>query len=196
MNNFKNIDSKQLNEWLQAGEAVLVDVREPNEFTEWRICQATSMPLTNFDRHVESLQGEKRKIVFQCLKGKRGEMAATAAVAQLPDAEIYNLEGGIEAWANDGFAYISDAVQSEDSEQSDSSCTKKCTMQSAMKKLPLHQQVFVVAGGLIAFFSLLGLLDFKLFSFLAFLMGGGLVYGGATGNCGLAKLLQKMPWNK
>lgn len=176
MSHVKNIDANQLKSWLNTGEALLVDVREPHEFTEWRIPQAISMPLTNIDKHLTKLDLEHRKIVFQCLKGKRGEMAAEVALESFKEQhDIYNLTGGIEAWDAIGLNIIRD--------------TEK-------KGIPIMRQVLITAGGLILFFSLLTLIGWKFGAILSLSMGGGLLFAGLTGNCAMANLLQKMPWSK
>ncbi|MDP8034054.1 rhodanese-like domain-containing protein [Pasteurella atlantica] len=174
MSNLKTVEATQLQQWLASGEAILVDVREPNEFTEWRIPQAMSMPLTYIDKHIPHLTNEKRKIVFQCLKGKRGEMAAEQAIKQLPDAEIYNLIGGIEAWDNANLDVIRDLDKG---------------------KMPMFRQVLTAAGTFNIVFSLLGFSS-NLGTTLTLFLGCGLVFAGVTGKCGMAMLLQKMPWNK
>ncbi len=176
MSNVKNINSEQLQEWLDSGEAILVDVREPNEFTEWRIPHAISMPLTNIDKHLSNLAKENRKIVFQCLKGKRGEMAALSAMEKFTDKAIYNLTGGIEAWDTFGGAIIRDTEKN--------------------KTIPIFRQVLIAAGSLIILFSLLAVIGMKLGSILTLCIGGGLLFAGVTGHCAMAILLQKMPWNK
>ncbi len=183
MSNIKNINAQQLKDWLAAGDTVLIDVREPSEFTEWRIPQAISMPLTNIEAHLPNLEGEKRKVVFQCLKGKRGEMGANAAVEKFgASLEVYNLDGGIEAWNAAGFAITRDAAND------DAAQCGKC--------LPIARQVQVAAGGLIIFFSLLALAGSTIGAIMTVLIGGGLLFAGFTGSCMLASLLMKMPWNK
>lgn len=176
MSKINTIDAEQLKDWLKSGEAVLVDVREPNEFTEWRIPQAISMPLTNIDKHLPKLDVETRKIVFQCLKGKRGEMAAEAALETFQEKhEIYNLTGGIETWDAAGF---------------------HITRDSEAKGMPIMRQVLITAGGLILLFSLLAIAGIKFGAYLSAFMGAGLLFAGVTGTCAMASALKKMPWNK
>ena len=52
------------------------------------------------------------------------------------------------------------------------------------------------AGSLILLFVLLGAFVSPVFFALAGVIGAGLVFGGATGICGMAKLLAVMPWNR
>lgn len=176
MNHIKTINANQLKDWLIAGDAILVDVREPDEFTQWRIPQAISMPLTGIDNHLPHLEGETRKVVFQCLKGKRGEMAAEAAQEKFADAlEIYNLTGGIDAWDAAGQT----TLKHEESQS-----------------IPLMRQVLIAAGTLVLSFSIMSLLGIKIGAVLSAFIGAGLMFAGVTGICGMAAVLQKMPWNK
>ncbi len=176
MSHVKNIDAQQLKAWLDSGEAILVDVREPGEFTEWRIPQAMSMPLTNIEAHLPHLEGEKRKIVFQCLKGKRGEMGAEAAMKKFADADIYNLTGDIEAWDAAGMTITRDANQPSG--------------------LPIVRQAHITVGALVCFFSLLALFGVKFGAVMSLLTGGGLLLAGLTGTCAVSILLKQCPWNK
>lgn len=176
MSNINNIDAQQLKNWLKTGEAVLIDVREPSEFTEWRIPQAISMPLSSIDKHLPQLDVETRKIVFQCLKGKRGEMAATAALETFKEKhEIYNLTGGIETWDAAGF---------------------HLTRDSESQGISIMRQVLMTAGGLVLLFSLLAIAGVKAGAFLSAFMGAGLLFAGVSGTCAMAAVLKKMPWNK
>lgn len=176
MSSINTITPEQLKNWLNTGEAVLVDVREPDEFTNWRIPHAISMPLTGIDQHLPHLEGETRKVVFQCLKGKRGEMAAQAAKERFTNAlDIYNLTGGIEAWESAGQTTLK---------------------HQKAAGIPIMRQVLITAGSLVLLFALLALMGIKTGTFLSAFIGAGLIFAGITGFCGIAAVLQKMPWNK
>lgn len=176
MSTINTITPYQLKDWLSTREAILIDVREPDEFTQWRIPHAISMPLTGIDKHLPHLEGETRKVVFQCLKGKRGEMAAEAAKENFADSlDIYNLTGGIEAWESAGQTTLK---------------------QEKAAGIPLMRQVLIAAGSLVLLFSLLGLAGIKAGAFLSAFLGAGLMFAGITGVCGIATVLEKMPWNK
>lgn len=85
---------QELQEVLMAGAAVLVDVREPNEYAASRIAGAVNLPLSGFDP-VALPAGE---IVLHCAGGKRSAMAADfCAKAGVPIRG--HLAGGIAAWS-------------------------------------------------------------------------------------------------
>lgn len=92
-----SVDAKTLKNWLDKEEAVLVDVREPAEHQEHNIACATLIPLATVTK--KSLPEFKgKKLVVHCLGGKRSMSACEKLVKEDPSLELYNLEGGINAW--------------------------------------------------------------------------------------------------
>ena len=64
------------------------------------------------------------------------------------------------------------------------------------KRLPVDRQVQLIAGGMVLTGVTLGTLVNPWFLAIAAFFGAGLTFAGATGTCGLALLLLKMPWNR
>lgn len=162
---------------MRAGEAVLIDVREPDEFKTEHIAYALSVPLSSLEGGFALLDiPEEKTILFQCLKGKRGQMACERidGMKQCKN-NIMNIEGGIDAWKESNLPVIS--------------------MNQGAAKLPIMRQVQIIVGGLVALFVILGLMGVTIFFIIAALLGGALFFAGLTGWCGLAMILSKMPWN-
>lgn len=102
MTTIKSVDAKDAKEWLDNGDAVIVDVREPGEHQEIRIAEATLIPLGAIDLDkLPELNG--KKLVIHCKMGKRGGKACEILQEKNPELDIYNLEGGILAWLDAGF---------------------------------------------------------------------------------------------
>ncbi len=98
----KSASVTELKQWLQAGEAVLVDVREPNEYEQGYIQGSVLIPLAGVEADtIPPFQG--RKLVMQCRSGGRSRAACGKLVKSKPDLEVYNLEGGILAWQQAGY---------------------------------------------------------------------------------------------
>ncbi len=77
---------------------LLVDVRQPSEYTEGHIPGATLLPLMELQTKVFDLPGD-RELVFYCHSGGRSAFAADlAAEAEVTERGVYNLAGGIMAW--------------------------------------------------------------------------------------------------
>ncbi|MCR6630595.1 MAG: rhodanese-like domain-containing protein [Magnetospirillum sp.] len=84
--------------WVEAGEAVVVDVREPDEFAAEAIPGAVNLPLSSFDPARLPPVPEGKRLVFHCRSGVRCGTAAERAVALGYEGEIFRLEGGIFGW--------------------------------------------------------------------------------------------------
>lgn len=70
------IDAPTLAHWIKRGEAVLIDVREPEEYQEERIPGSILVPLSSFDPGTLAERYGDRTIVLHCLAGSRAEKAA------------------------------------------------------------------------------------------------------------------------
>ncbi len=167
------INAATLKEWVEQRKAVVIDVREPAEHHAENIEGTMLLPLSRLSRANLPASGEK-KIVLHCHKGARGTTACQKLLAEDPSLEIYHLDGGIEAWRAAGFPV---AV-------------------SGKPILPLDRQVQLTIGIILLATSLLGYGISHHFFLLAALIGVGLTIAGATGFCGLARLMAKMPWNQ
>ncbi len=169
----RTVDAKTLKTWLDSNEAVLVDVREPAEHSAENIAGATLVPLSTISQKtLPPCVG--KKLVIHCKKGARGGAACEKLLAEDPSLEIYNLAGGINAWADAGLS-----IKTSD-----------------RFFLPLDRQVQLTIGLGLLSASILGYLFTPLFFLLTGFFGAGLTFAGLTGFCGLAVLMAKMPWNQ
>ncbi len=168
-----NIDSATLKKWLENGEAVLIDVREPAENESESIKGSTLIPLGEISqKKLPEFNG--KKLVLHCRSGKRSQTACNKLLNEDPDFEIYNLEGGILSWINSGFE------------------VKK----SGKFFLPLDRQVQLTIGFMTLSGTILGAFVNQKFLLIPAFFGAGLCFAAISGWCGLALLLAKMPWNK
>ena len=93
------ISVHQLKEKLHDNNILLLDVREPFEFDIARIEGATLLPLGELPERVGELPRNK-EIVLMCKSGARSAQATAFLQGQgFPD--VYNLAGGITAWATE-----------------------------------------------------------------------------------------------
>lgn len=77
--------------------ALLIDVREPNEWDEARIPGAVSRPMSQINEWWQDLPND-RQIVLQCRSGGRSQQVAVALAGQAGFTNVHNLAGGIIAW--------------------------------------------------------------------------------------------------
>ena len=86
---------------LLAAGAILIDVREENEWNAGRIPQATLKPMSEINNWYADLPRDT-DIIVQCRTGQRSGQVVKALIEQAGFERVYNLSGGIVAWANTG----------------------------------------------------------------------------------------------
>lgn len=92
----KDVTATDLKALLEAGTALLVDVREADEFAAEHIAGAVNMPLSSFQPSQLPDAGG-RTIILQCAGGKRSGMALDKCAAAQAVIDTH-LAGGIAAW--------------------------------------------------------------------------------------------------
>lgn len=160
------LDARQM----MADGALLVDVREPDEHAREHIPGAVSLPLGRRDE----LASDGRPIVFHCRSGMRTAAHAEALRTAAMGADCFLLEGGIDAWRSAGLP----------------------TRLNRKQPIEVMRQVQLIAGGLVLLGAILSLLVAPAFALLSAFVGAGLMVAGATGWCGMATLLRRLPWNR
>jgi rhodanese-related sulfurtransferase len=101
----KELDAADVNARLARGEILLIDVREPAEFSGERIAGAISFPLSTFDAAKLPEAGGK-SIVFHCGIGKRSMRALNLCQQAGLDLDTH-LAGGLQAWKAAGLPTVS-----------------------------------------------------------------------------------------
>jgi rhodanese-related sulfurtransferase len=96
------IDPTEARRRVESGEAVLVDVREPEEWEAGHAPGALHRPLASLDPS----EFEGRPVITTCRGGGRGSRAAEALTGAGVDA--VNLQGGLRGWSADGGAIVRD----------------------------------------------------------------------------------------
>lgn len=103
MKKHQDIEATELHSLLETQQIYLIDVRNDDEVARGVIPGATYITLSSIPS-VNFSQLENQTVVFYCHAGVRSEQAA-AFVADQIEANIYNLRGGVLAWANAGFGF-------------------------------------------------------------------------------------------
>ena len=160
-------------ERLKTRRAVLVDIREADEFARERVNGAVHAPMSRFDAFAPEGPHAGQEVIYTCRTGNRTGVNAVKLAACVP-GQAFVLEGGLDAWKAQGLPVAADRSQ----------------------PIELMRQVQMTAGGLILIGAVLGLLVHPGFWGLAAFVGAGLFFAGATGFCGMARLLAVMPWNR
>lgn len=155
---------------LRAQGAVLVDIRNPDEYAREHIPGAVPWPITQPE---QPLPEGAMALVFHCRSGARTQ-AHAAHLAAATASQAYLLEGGIEAWRRAGLPVEVDRRQ----------------------PIELMRQVQIAAGALVLTGVLLATAVSPWGLLLSGFVGAGLVFAGVSGFCGMARVLAWMPWNR
>ncbi len=98
----KEVDAFGLQQMQARGEVVMIDVRTDVEFAQGSIQGAKHLPLHMLPLMADQLEKEK-PVVLICRSGARSGQAC-AFLAQKGFENVYNLRGGVMAWAQAGLA--------------------------------------------------------------------------------------------
>ena len=103
---FTRISVAEAKAKLDAGEAVMVDVREPNEYVEVHAKGVRLIPVNTVMGEIKQIRdfaGDK-EVLFICKSGQRSALAAEfATAAGIDDIPLSNVEGGTQAWVAAGY---------------------------------------------------------------------------------------------
>lgn len=157
---------------LAAGKAVLLDIREADEFARAHIPGARSQPLSAWEQAHLTIDPDA-DVVFTCRTGMRTAGACDRLAARV-SGDAFVLDGGLDAWAKAGLP----------------------VKENTKAPMELNRQVQITAGLLILTGVVLGYTLSPLWFGLSGFIGAGLTFAGLSGTCGMARVLMLMPWNK
>jgi hypothetical protein len=114
--------------------------------------------------------------MLMCRSGNRATLAQCSLERMgVPMAEgSLVFAGGLSAWSAAG----------------------KPTVKAGKSVMPIMRQVQLGAGSVVFAASILAMTVHGSFAGVAAFVGGGLMFAGLTGHCGLAMALAKAPWNR
>lgn len=112
----QNVTVEEAKKMVEKGDVFILDVRTPSEFNSSHIEGATLIPVTNSggsnlspDQLLESRINEvpkDKKILVYCRSGHRSSSAGKILV-NAGYSQIYNMEGGINAWTGAEYPVVS-----------------------------------------------------------------------------------------
>lgn len=167
------LDVAELRQLVESGAGPrLIDVRTPGEFEAAHIPGAYNVPLDLLREHRDELRRHlDEQVVLICRSGQRAGQAEQAlAAAGLPHLRL--LAGGMTAWQAAGGP-----------------------VRYGKPRWGLERQVRLVAGVIVVSAVLAGVFVPPV-TWLAGLVGAGLVIAALSNTCVLGLLLAKLPYNR
>ncbi len=172
MATLREIDAPTLKRWLDEDKAVLIDIRESDEYVREHIPGSRLVPLSSFDT-ADFPRDHDKVAVFHCNSGNRTSTAAPQILGA-GFSEVYHLDGGLQAWKAAGLPVDL----------------------NLKAPISIMRQVQITAGSLVVLGVVLALLVSPWFIALSAFVGAGLVFAGVSGTCAMASILGLMPWNR
>ena len=163
---------QQVRERLDTGRAILVDIREADEFARSHITGAHSQPLSTWEKAHLSVDPDA-DVIFTCRSGMRTAGACDRLAVRV-NGDAFVLEGGLDAWAKAGLPVATNADA----------------------PMEIMRQVQIAAGSLVLIGVVLGFFVSPAWFGLSGFVGAGLTFAGISGFCGMARLLMLAPWNR
>lgn len=103
----KGISSAEATLLINREDALVLDVRDTNEFSAGHLPQARHIALTQLDTRVSELAKYKDKpLIVYCAAGHRSSTAC-AKLRKQGFGRVHNLTGGINAWRDAGLPLTS-----------------------------------------------------------------------------------------
>lgn len=157
---------------IKSENKILIDVRSPDEFRASHVPGSINVPLDQIETGQDHKIPKDGPVYLLCQSGVRSERARKLLESR-GYGNLVCIEGGLAE-----FAKIPGVVE------------------TVSRVLPLMRQVQIAAGFLVTLGIVLSWFVHPAFLALSLFVGTGLVFAGVTGFCGMAILLEKMPWNR
>ena len=97
MVDWKEIGAQQVKEKIEAGEAEVIDIRDPGSYEAAHISGAVQLNERTVKDFIETADKEKPLIIY-CYHGISSQGAAAFFVQQ-GFKEVYSMAGGFESWS-------------------------------------------------------------------------------------------------
>lgn len=171
----KRISPAALSAFLTAGNIHdLLDVRTPPEYASAHVPGANLIPLNELKVGAYLAQHMPGTPIYVVCEAGARAMKAIEQFERAGCGDCVLVEGGMQSWRDAGLPML----------------------QGVNSVLPILRQVQIVIGSLAIVSSVLAIAVDRWFAVLPLFLGGGLVIAGATGTCGMAVFLARMPWNR
>ncbi len=98
----RSLTASQATMLINRENAVLIDVREPNEYLNGHVTDSRNIPVASLAQRAEELTSYKEKpVILVCQSGARSA-SACATLSKLGFSRVHSLEGGVTGWLEAG----------------------------------------------------------------------------------------------
>ena len=95
---YSSISPSESTQMINREDALVLDVRESNEYSEGHIINSLHIPLASLKTRLKDLEKHKtQKVIVACRSGNRSSHAC-ASLKKEGFEQVFNLSGGVMAW--------------------------------------------------------------------------------------------------
>jgi rhodanese-related sulfurtransferase len=99
-NQVSAIEATQL---INRENAIIVDVREPDEFAAGHLPEARNIPLAKLAERVGEIEKYKEKAIIVCCAAGMRSGKGCGELAKLGFTRVHSLDGGVDGWVGAGY---------------------------------------------------------------------------------------------
>jgi len=97
---YSSISPSQCTQMINHENALILDVRENNEYSGGHIINSLHIPLSSLKTRLADIEKHKtQKVIIACRSGNRSSQAC-ATLRKEGFEQVFNLSGGVMAWEN------------------------------------------------------------------------------------------------
>ncbi len=93
-----SVDPSEATRLLNRENAVVVDIRSSDEFSEGHILNASNIPYSEFEIRTAELEKLRDRPIIICCKTGTATNVAIASLKKMGFENLYRLKGGIDNW--------------------------------------------------------------------------------------------------
>lgn len=95
---YSSVSPSESTQMINRDDALMLDVRESNEYSEGHIINSLHIPLSGLKTRLKDLEKYKaKKVIIACRSGHRSSQACTTLKKEGFE-QVFNLSGGVMAW--------------------------------------------------------------------------------------------------
>jgi len=101
-----SVSPQKLSYLVNKEDAVVLDIRETNEYGQGHITDALNIPFTKLQQRIGELNNHKEKTVILVCKMGQHSGAAGRVLAKNSFKDVRRLSGGISSWTSEGLPLV------------------------------------------------------------------------------------------
>ncbi|NOY61666.1 MAG: rhodanese-like domain-containing protein [Gammaproteobacteria bacterium] len=105
---FKEVPPSEATRLINREDALVLDVRDDDDFEDGHIVNATHIPFALLDGRIDELKEQQSKPIILCCQNGQQSARAASLLSKHGFTSLYKLGGGMMTWKSDQMPVVSD----------------------------------------------------------------------------------------